>query len=337
MNVLAAILDGAERGSTRYRWLQFQSELAEAGVTVDNVVVHSDGRHLTNARAVAELLAKAPRYDALFVQKLLPPAPLTHLLARRARRLVYDIDDALYAKPEWAGPLDPMLAAADTVIAGSQPIAEYADGHGSAAVHTVPTAIPRPKYDALRSPNDGDGPVRLGWLGYPENLEYLRPIEGVIRDVLAEYDAELRLATRPDAPAAPDPLPLAENAAVEYREWTPATAMADYAACDIALRPMRDDEWTRGKAFTSVVEAMALGLACVVTPVAALAEWVVDGEHGYHAEAPGEWRTALSRLAADGPERERVGLAARERVGELGLWKQQAFGDVLGALRDDAE
>ena len=73
-----------------------------------------------------------------------------------------------------------------------------------------------------------------------------------------------------------------------------------------------------------VIEAMAAGLPVVATRAGALPEIVVDGETGIlieRGDAEG-LAAAIGRLLADGPLRERMGAAGRERVRQLFTWER---------------
>lgn len=84
------------------------------------------------------------------------------------------------------------------------------------------------------------------------------------------------------------------------------------AACDIAVLPA-----IRGEGLPkTVIEAMALGLALVVTPLGGSAELVVDGESGL-IMPPGDAQAlaaAISALSRDPERRRRMGDAARQRL-----------------------
>jgi L-malate glycosyltransferase len=84
------------------------------------------------------------------------------------------------------------------------------------------------------------------------------------------------------------------------------------AACDIAVLPA-----IRGEGLPkTVIEAMALGLAPVITPLGGSAELVVDGESGLVVPA-GDAQAlagAISALSRDPERRRRMGDAARQRL-----------------------
>lgn len=69
----------------------------------------------------------------------------------------------------------------------------------------------------------------------------------------------------------------------------------------------------------ALMEAMALGLPCVATPVGGVEELVIDGESGLvvEASAPAPLAAALARLVDDPALGRRLGAAARDRMARL--------------------
>ena len=80
--------------------------------------------------------------------------------------------------------------------------------------------------------------------------------------------------------------------------------------------PLPDDEVSRGKCGLKALQCMATGRPVVASPVGVNSEIVRDGENGFLASSTDEWVDALSRLAADGPLRARLGRTARATVEE---------------------
>jgi glycosyltransferase involved in cell wall biosynthesis len=86
------------------------------------------------------------------------------------------------------------------------------------------------------------------------------------------------------------------------------------AAADVVLLPTRMDAFP-----TVLLEAAAVGVPAVATAVGGVPELVVDGVTGLLVDGPptaGDVSTALERLLADAPLRERMGRAANERFRE---------------------
>src|SRR5258705_5287796 len=110
--------------STRYRLLPFAERFQKAGHET------KVRRYSSGLAGLWPLLRDAREADAVVLQKRLPPAWMTRALRRRARRLCYDFDDAVYLRREGAEAsttrdrrFRAVLAAADFVVAGNSHLA----------------------------------------------------------------------------------------------------------------------------------------------------------------------------------------------------------------------
>jgi glycosyltransferase involved in cell wall biosynthesis len=104
---------------------------------------------------------------------------------------------------------------------------------------------------------------------------------------------------------------------------------------EIAIRPLTDDEWTRGKGgFTSVVQAMALELPVVVTQVSYLDEIVEDGTSRFHATTGSDWESSPRRLITNPDKRLQMGRNARSRVDRLNFWTADRAAELSEILQD---
>ena len=81
------------------------------------------------------------------------------------------------------------------------------------------------------------------------------------------------------------------------------------------------DAFAEGKSAYKLVQYLAAGIPAIASPVGENRRVVAEGETGFLASTPEEWREALSRLASDPPLRRRMGAAARERASEYSLAK----------------
>src|SRR5687767_3701277 len=85
MRVLALTFGDEQQASSKYRVFQFIEPLAKLGIHLEP----------TSANAFTHW-SKVPEYDAVLVQKRLFRSSKVRHLRRNTRRLVYDIDDAIW-------------------------------------------------------------------------------------------------------------------------------------------------------------------------------------------------------------------------------------------------
>jgi glycosyltransferase involved in cell wall biosynthesis len=144
-------------------------------------------------------------------------------------------------------------------------------------------------------------------MGAPGNVVYLEALKETF-DRLAERfpRALLRIVSQKFIDCAKMP--------VDKRVWTLDKEVDEVRRFDIALAPLQDDAWTRGKCALRILNYFAAGVAVVCSPVGANAEVVTPGETGEHATTPQEWYDALSRLASDADRRARLARAGQERA-----------------------
>ena len=268
-------------------------------------------RQIIQALRLARL---APAHDVTLIQRMLLPGLLRRVLARRARALVFDCDDAIYASAEGDAPgshwLAPravrwaaMLAAARTVTVATAALEARARRHQPRTV-IVESPVDTDRY---RPAAGGRGPgVVIGWIGSPQTSRYLAPILPLLRRLAARGPGVQIELVGAD--------PRLEGDGVRVRPWSWETEVSDLQTFDIGIMPLPDDEWARAKAGYKVLQYMACGIPSVASPIGAGLALVRPGESGWLAADEAAWQDALVRLIADPDARRRMGGVARERV-----------------------
>ena len=259
------------------------------------------------------LFASARDYDAVLLQRKLLEGWEARVLRRHARRIVYDIDDAImhFNRPvSWLSRwrtgrrFRATVRAVDHVVAGNEYLADLFRRHGPTA-SVLPTVVDPARYVVKRHA-DTAAP-RLVWIGSRSTLPYVRQqLRGL--ELAAERVPGLGLITVADATLAGARFP------VEHRPWSADTEATSLAAGDVGIAPTPTDPWTLGKCGFKIVQYMAAGLPVVASPVGANAELVRDGETGFLPTSDEEWAEAIARLAHDVELRRRMGDAGRRRV-----------------------
>lgn len=321
------VLEALATPSSRLRGLSHVPALRDAGFDVDVIEVPK------SPLARSDRFASLPQYDAAVIQKKLLQWWDLWLLARKARRLVYDFDDAVTVAPFGASE-DPRratrfaqtIARCDAVVAGNEDLARYASGHPNLRV--IPTGVDPATYRA-KAPTVADGrsaAVVIGWIGTQGNMKYLRMMAPAF-EVIAKQGVRATLRVVSDASPEPAAIP------VECVPWQLDREANDLAGFDIGVMPLDDTAWSRGKCGFKLLQYMAAGLPAIASPVGVNRSIIRNAENGLLAATPKEWGDALIRLIQNPVWRARLGKSARHTV-ETKYSLARCSEDMVALLRE---
>lgn len=298
--------------SARWRVLHLLPHFEKAGLTcVAEEVPAGMFAKLAQARRAAD-------FDVVVLQKRLLPKLVFNRLRKFARRLVFEFDDNVVQKRADDGTVRTsptrerrfrrQLRETDAAITTNDFLAEQARRVAAqpSRVHILPSVIDPSRYP-VRPPAAREGPLTIGWMGSESNLHYLeivhRPLTRLCR---REEEVKLKIVSEKEPP-----LP---GVRVEHRRFDPARESADLASFDIAIAPLVEDAWTRGKISTKILAYFATGLPVVASDVLSNRLYAKDGENALLAGTLQKWEDHLAGLIAHPEERERLGAAARASV-----------------------
>ena len=276
--------------------------------------------------------------DVVLIQKLLFPGAVVHAWKSLGARIVYDLDDALYAPaPTGEAPaaaaarrrrLDDTLQLADQVVVGSEPLRRYASQRNSSVTVVYPSLDSRRFRDfpgPQRAPSEA---FRVGWIGHDRNLHYLAPLAGALASVAEEVPGFQLVVCSSKAPSLP-PLPPDR---IAFVPWSEENELRALASMDAAVSPMGRDAWSQGRGGrVSVLNSMAAGLPVVLEIGGGVEELIRDGESALVADSPADFRTHLLALAQDPAYGRRVGAAARAVV-EQRVWSHVQYPRLRAAV-----
>jgi glycosyltransferase involved in cell wall biosynthesis len=258
---------------------------------------------------------KLSQYDAVVLQKRLLSRVELFMLRSMARRLVYDIDDAVMydAKgnehPRRQTRFAAIARAADLVVCGNRYLADEASRHTD-HVLVVPTCINTDLYrPGLRS--DRSQTVTVGWTGSRSTNVYLNDIF----HQLSQLHGPVQVKIISDTAAGLDFSRLGHVQPL-FVPWSTESEVLEAATFDIGLMPLPDNRWTQGKCGFKALQYMALGIPAVCSPVGVNRDIIHDGVDGIFAATHQDWFPILSRLIKDSFLREGIGRAGRRRVEE---------------------
>lgn len=257
--------------------------------------------------------------------------PVLELLAARGRRVVWDVDDAVWESfasptagrvPQWlratGGKYERLCRRADEVWAGSEVLARWCSQHNR-HVHVVPTVVPvpreRPKAAEQRS---------VGWVGSHSTAPFLERVLPAVADVTPPPQV-LVVGATPQAPDGVQP---------EVFRWSQAAEDDVLARTRVGIYPVdRDHALAEGKCGLKAVLYMSHGIPCVVTPTTTNAAVVRDGVEGLHADTPGAWTSSIQKLLDDDDLWDRMSVAAYHRARDD--YSLEAWGPRLAARLSD--
>ena len=265
-------------------------------------------------KGYTELFRKTGNHEIIFLQKKCPTYFPLRLLRYRAKRLIYDFDDALmYRDSNAASPhsrtrrmkFARIAKAADYIIAGNSFLYRQARRFNT-RVDVVPTAIDSQKY-TVKNYKNKERVITIGWIGSGSTLPYLEGIKPVFEELGTRYN-NLRLKIICDR------FFDCKNIPVVKKIWSAEEEIEDLKSLDVGVAPLSDDLWSRGKCSLKILQYYGVGVPVVCTPVGVNKDMVRDGVNGYWARSDKEWVEKLSLLIEDVGLRQRMGMKGRELV-----------------------
>lgn len=264
-----------------------------------------------------ELLGPDADISTVVVQRQVDLSPSLSLerAATRGRRLVYDVDDAVWLTGrETMGHALGVLKAssrkvrwlaerAEHILAGNELLADALRPFNQ-AVTVVPSMVDPSSYP-LRAHTAGEA-LTLGWVGSPTTAPFLGRIQAVLERFAAGFAQPVRLLVI--GGTTPHP----EGVEVVERAWSPQAERAALEEMDIGLMPLPDNRWTRGKCAYKALQYMASGIPPIADDVGISAGIVADA--GWVAVDHASWLEGLHTLAVDVSLRASLGKTGRERV-----------------------
>lgn len=300
MRFLSLNFGGAHCASSWYRIHAYQPALQALGLEVECVAANQFTRW-----------DELGNYDGIIVQKKLFNGSRVRAIRRPARRLIYDVDDAIWLPQQrphhwftrWRTNrrLKHIVSAADLCLAANGVLAQHLRPWAR-RLEIFPMALDglmwRPR---LRPP---DGTVRLGWSGAPGNLRYLEALEPALATLLGRHPQARLVVLCGERPRF-------KQLAFEHVRWQAGAEPATVASFDVGLLPLENSPFAAGKSPIKGLQYLACGLPVVATPLAATEELFAGTSAAAFATQPAEWVAELTALLAAADLRKQRGGAGR--------------------------
>jgi glycosyltransferase involved in cell wall biosynthesis len=227
-------------------------------------------------------------------------------LLRRADHSVFDFDDAIFLPPGIArratggsNKARRSVSAADVVVAGNELLAEWAARY-AADVRIIPSCVEPADYQVKASWDVGDRPV-LVWLGSPATEMYIANIAEQLLEVHHRTGATLTVISGGrENPQLASLTPMLRRVA-----WNADTFAQHLQAADIAIAPLSDTPYARGKCAYKLVQYAATGLPMIGSPVGANLS-ALDRFSGVAVTHEAEWVDGLLQLINEASDKRRA-------------------------------
>jgi glycosyltransferase involved in cell wall biosynthesis len=272
------------------------------------------------------------QYDILYIQrKLFPPLEFAYI-RKKARRIVYDFDDAImYRGSSAKNPYSfsrrikfaYMMRRVDFIIAGNNFLKSEAKSYNPRAT-VIPTAIDLSRY-TIKEHSHGKAPVIIGWLGSAGPLKYLKNLMPTLERLYQRYP-HFQLKIVCDRFLESDKVPVIK------KQWSSETEVEDLKSFDIGVMPLNDDLWAQGKCGLKILQYFSVGVPAVCTPVGSNRDIVKDAVNGFWARSEKQWEDRLLTLMQDERLRKEMGLIGRSTVENLYTIEANAS-RLLGILK----
>lgn len=293
------------------------------------------GHDVTLHEEIRTLAREKP--DVLIVQAMVHPDlfRIATQLQSEGTLLVYDQDDEPFSlHPEnpgygfWNAPdvqemVARFLRAADIVTTTTPELADSFRRFNRQVV-VLPNMLPSEHWPRERRPVVERQPLVVGWAGSSSHAPDLREIEDLLLQTLERFEqVEVHLAGAREHWLRRTHPRLKLLAPVVIEEYA---GLLD--GFDIALAPLANNKFNRGKSDLKAVEYGMIGLPVIASKMPSYERLIRQGENGFLAVTQKDWLQRLSALIQDCVLRDRLGSAlhaqARQRIIELniGAWEK---------------
>jgi len=237
------------------------------------------------------------------------------------RKIVYDIDDALFLYNKLS--INNIIRHCDVVIVGGYNLKNYAEKLNK-NVFYIPTSISSKITDDLwinkvkKKKNDK---LVIGFIGSTSTTRYLSLLVTPISVLANEYDFEFRIISAKSYEEY-DQYKILYNkfkkngVDLKYVLWGFSNEETQLTEIDIGLAPLFNGIWEKNKCGFKVINYMSAGIPPVVSAVGEHKYIIQDGFNGFLCDNDQKWINSLRKLIEDKSLRQSIGQNARKTFEE---------------------
>lgn len=302
--------------SSRLRMIQFIPAFEKAGfrVVVSPLFSEKYLERLYSKKSIVviALLCYLRRFFSLHLifssqiviieKELFPylPAWLEQLISKIGIKYIVDYDDAVFLNYEKNFPnsikglmknkIKHVMQSAEVVVAGNSYLAAYAEKSNAKKIIIIPTVVDTDRYKPIIK-DEYDERVKIGWIGSPSTLPYLKTIIPIIEQISESYPIVLQIVGAKMEYIGP--------LEIEFIPWSESTEISVIQKFDIGVMPLEQNEWALGKCAYKLIQYMACGVASIGADYGANKDVITDSKSGYLAVDAKDWHEKLKLLISN--------------------------------------
>lgn len=242
----------------------------------------------------------APFYSRVYIQKVCLSRPALALLKIMNRRVIFDLDDAVYLYKD----ISYIFKWVESVIVSNDKLKKAALKYNDKV-----SILISPVHVLKDIPlHDNKDKVIMGWLGSPETSRYLIALLPVFRSLLERFkNLEIILmGAREDTRL--------NSLGITMPSWSVEGEKELLAKMDMGIMPLERDEYSSAKGGYKLLMYMSYALPSIASPVGVNKDILVEGVTGFFADSKEEWLEKASALIKDKDLRSRMGASGWMRA-----------------------
>lgn len=282
------------------------------------------------------------RYDIFIVKHIDNPEGASNLLffvRKQGKKIILDLDDNLFEtrpdqpayqhyKPgeQKRAIVSALLSMVDGLFVSTQPLADYYKKHLK-DVHNVELPIfVLPNYNDLSDfdfkPIERDPKkIVIGWMGSTTHISDLKLVAKPLKRLLKECpNLEINLMGGLTAETVPLVFGDLDDEMFDRvfiyggtPSWQGYPELLSKQPWDIAIAPLINDEFNRGKSAIKWMEYATMAIPCVASDVYPYSKAIEDGKTGFLSDEK-QWYYILRKLINDKELRKEIGSAAYRKM-----------------------
>jgi len=263
-------------------------------------------------------LFRVNNYECVFIQRDILPQlfPIFEtLIYKLNKNIIFDFDDAIFLIPPQRNKafyflrdnqaIQKIISLSSQIIVGNDYLKQYALKFNK-QVELIPTAIDTKKWIKADKETQDKRKIIIGWIGTRHNLFYLNMLKSVFKQLSEKHDICLHIISDANFKI--------KGIDINNIPWAIKTELEEVQKFDIAIAPLRDDAWGKGKCGLKALQCMACSIPTVCSEDGVYKQIIVDNLNGFLAKNEKQWLSRISLLINSPKLRVKIGQAGREIV-----------------------